>query len=144
MGSGGKTPFIVNLSTRWRRTISFMLQPLYFRRRLGGPQGQFESNSSSCPCMDSNSRHPAKSRSLYWLSYPDQWPLKKRWKDYIDRMVEYRWQRMWSYKTTAQTIRRKPVRHRRKDFPVQISRSLIHSNKMMIIGHIKLSKRKYT
>jgi hypothetical protein len=65
-GSGGITPRILDLGTRWRRVVSFMPLPLYLQgkspwypleRRLDGPQnrsgrGVEEKNSQPLPGLE--------------------------------------------------------------------------------------------
>jgi hypothetical protein len=78
MGSGGIVPCILNLSTRWRWSVSFTLPAALSRgsnsryplgRRLGGSQsrsgrGGEEKNSHHRPCRESNPGRPVH------MSYP--------------------------------------------------------------------------
>jgi len=41
-----------------------------FYRRLGGPQGRSEGGGNPCPHRDSLPNRPARSQSLFQLSYP--------------------------------------------------------------------------
>jgi hypothetical protein len=73
----------LDLGTRWRWVVSFTSRPLYrgeicprypLDRRLGGPHsryGSYGEEKKSCPYRETNSCLPARSSSLYRLSYSD-------------------------------------------------------------------------
>jgi hypothetical protein len=73
---------ILKLGSRWMWVVSFTHRPLYPRgkgpqysldRRVGGPQfwsERFGEEKISCFSWESNTDRPARSPSLYRLSYP--------------------------------------------------------------------------
>jgi hypothetical protein len=82
MGEWSYECSILDLDTRWKRVISFTPQPLYPQIRTPSMlciRGQVTPRASldavkkremSCTCQQTNSGHPARSQSLYRLSYP--------------------------------------------------------------------------
>jgi hypothetical protein len=83
-GSEGITPQILNLGTIWRWMVSFIPRPLYSGERSPGthwirgcvgPRAGLDAEEKRkipSPRRESNSHLPARSQSLYRLSYPNK------------------------------------------------------------------------
>jgi hypothetical protein len=81
-GSGGVAPLILDVGTRWRWVVSFMLLPLCpqgrstwysLDKRLGRSRAGLDAvvkRKIPSPCMKSNPYHPARSSVLYHWANP--------------------------------------------------------------------------
>jgi hypothetical protein len=78
LGSGGITPRILDLGTRWRWVVSFTPRLLYpqgkspwypLGRRLGGAQNRWREKFPA-PAGNRSSDHPARSPALYHWAIP--------------------------------------------------------------------------
>jgi hypothetical protein len=83
LGSGGITPRILDLGTRWRWVVSFMLLLLYSQakspwypmdRRLGGTQSRSERSGVENDSQPPSGLEPRSSSSIS-LSYPGSFIL---------------------------------------------------------------------
>jgi hypothetical protein len=90
-GSGSIAPHILDFGIRWRWVVRFTPRPLYPQRknhrfpldmRLGGPQSpsgrgvEEEISKSPLEFEPRSYDRPARSQSLYRLSYPGSWRYK--------------------------------------------------------------------
>jgi hypothetical protein len=102
--SGGIVPCILDLGSRGRWVVSFMLQLLYtwgkspqypLDRRLGGPQslswyGGEEKNSHPPPGIEPPSHdHPAHSQLLYQLSYDYKYYVSNFYRTYHRKRLHF-------------------------------------------------------
>ena len=94
-----------NLSARLGWVVNATPQPLYCRERPGtqciggwvGPRACLDGCSESRPHRDSNPDRPARSKSLYWLSYPSAYILKGRHENKKSLPMHVVWQVRYIY-----------------------------------------------